>query len=105
MDPNRLEAASTGSLWKLKRCLLSRALLGCPQQARRLEDQGTSNSFAAIDSSGMVRVCSCFLAGTNLHADRHLFGKVVDLSSSKTSFAAICLRDDGYKGIAWWGRK
>ncbi|CAL1154405.1 unnamed protein product, partial [Cladocopium goreaui] len=28
---------------------------------------------------------------------------VVDLSSSRTSFAAIMLRDDGYKGIAWWG--
>ena len=50
-----------------------------------------------------MRVCGSFLAGTNLHADRHLFGKVVDLSSSRTSFAPICLRDDGYKGIAWWG--
>ena len=65
--------------------------------------QATSHSFAAIDSSGKVRVWGSFLAGTNLHADRHLFGKVVDLSSSRTSFAAICLRDDGYKAIAWRG--
>ena len=67
--------------------------------------QATQDSFAAIDSSGKVRVWGSLYAGNNLYADRHLLGKgkVVDLSSSRSSFAAICLRDDGHKGIAWWG--
>ena len=65
--------------------------------------QATSNSFAAIHADGSVNCWGSFLAGNNAKKDLHVLGKVVDLSSSRTSFAAIMLRDDGYKGIAWWG--
>jgi alpha-tubulin suppressor-like RCC1 family protein len=65
--------------------------------------QATSNSFAAIHADGSVNCWGSFLAGNNAKKDLHVLGKVVDLSSSRTSFAASMLRDDGYKGIAWWG--
>ena len=64
--------------------------------------QATSNSFAAIHADGSVNCWGSFLAGNNAKKDLHVLGKVVDLSSSRTSFAASMLRDDGYKGIAWW---
>jgi alpha-tubulin suppressor-like RCC1 family protein len=55
---------------------------------------------AALNSSGEVYVWGSFLAGNNMHKDKHLLGrKVLHLAASRTAFAAIC--EDGT--ITSWG--
>ena len=68
--------------------------------------QATSNSFAAIHADGSVNCWGSYLAGDTAEKNLQVhpcLGKIIDVEFTRTTCTAMILRDDGYKGIAWWG--